>query len=117
MKQSVLLIGTILFLASFNAQASVLKIDSHMANQITSICKFVQGKGHPEDLRLKGMAWCKVGVDYLPEEFSEQKLQVKELYESEEFSELKKNQKFAKYLSQARRRIAEVSLGLASFSE
>lgn len=88
-----------------------------MADQIASICKFVQGKGHPEDLRLKGMAWCKVGVDYLPEDFSEQKLQVKELYESSEFSELKENKKFAKYLSQARRRIAEVSLGMATFSE
>lgn len=116
MKHSVLMV-VVMFLISLNAQANVLKIDSQMASQITSICKFVQGKGHPEDLRLKGMAWCKVGVDYLPDEFTEQKLQVKELYESEEFSELKDNQKFAKYLSQARRRIAEVSLGLASFSE
>lgn len=116
MKHSVLL-GAVIFFISFYAQANVLKIDSQMADQITSICKFVQGKGHPEDLRLKGMAWCKVGVDYLPEEFSEQKLQVKELYNSKEFDELKENKKFAKYLSQARRRIAEVSLGLASFSE
>lgn len=116
MKHSVLLV-VVVFFVSLNAQAGVLKIDSQMASQIASICKFVQGRSHPEDLRLKGMAWCKVGVDYLPDEFSEQKLQVKELYESEEFNELKENQKFAKYLSQARRRVAEVSLGLASFSK
>ena len=116
MKRSVLLV-VLIFLISFNAQANVLKIDSRMADQIASICKFVQGKGHPEDLRLKGMAWCKVGVDYLPDEFSEQKLQVKELYNSKEFAELKENKNFAQYLSQARRRIAEVSLGMATFSE
>ncbi|AUD79050.1 hypothetical protein CW740_07225 [Kangiella profundi] len=116
MKHSVLSVVSVC-LISFNAQANVLKIDSHMADQITSICKFVQGKGHPEDLRLKGMAWCKVGVDYLPDEFSDQKLQVRKLYNSNEFKELKENKKFAKYLSQARRRIAEVSLGVASFSE
>jgi|GEM_PF-1460344 hypothetical protein len=116
MKHSLSLLGVILSV-SLTAQANVLKIDAQMADQITSICKFVQGKGHPEDLRLKGMAWCKVGVDYLPDEYSEQKLQVKELYEAKEFSQLKQNKKFAKYLSQARRRIAEVSLGLATFSE
>lgn len=116
MKHSVLLV-VVACMMSCNAQANVLKIDSQMAEQITSICKFVQGKGHPEDLRLKGMAWCKVGVDYLPEEFAEQKLQVKELYESKEFSDLKENKKFAEYLGQARRRIAEVSLGLATLSK
>lgn len=116
MKHSIIFVA-VMFFMSQHAQANVLKIDSQMASQITSICQFVQGKGHPEDLRLKGMAWCKVGVDYLPDEFSEQKLQVKKLFESEEFSELKANEKFAKYLSQARRRLAEVSLGLATFSE
>ena len=116
MKQSVLWV-VLIYLISGNLNARVLNIDSQMANQITSICKFVKGKGHPENLRLKGMAWCKVGVDYLPEKYKEQKLEVIKLYESKEYSELKENKKFAQYLSQARRRIAEVSLGVTTFRE
>lgn len=98
--------------SSIAAKAEVLDIDGHMADKIVSICKFVQGEGHPEQLRLKGMAWCKVGVDYLPEEYKRQKKLVNHLYKSSNYKHLLKKEEFTSQLKKARRRIAEISLGM-----
>ena len=106
------LVGVMLLATPFVAKAEVLDIDDHMADKIVSICKFVQGEGHPEQLRLKGMAWCKVGVDYLPEEYKRQKKLVNHLYQSTNYKHLLANESFTFQLKKARRRIAEISLGM-----
>ena len=106
------LVGVMLLAASAAAKAEVLDIDDHMADKIVSICKFVQGEGHPEQLRLKGMAWCKVGVDYLPEEYKRQKQLVNHLYKSANYKHLLSKEEFTSQLKKARRRIAEISLGM-----
>lgn len=107
-----LLIGVLFLVVAPTTKAEVLDIDDHMADQIVSICKFVQGEGHPEQLRLKGMAWCKVGVDYMPAEFKRQKKVVNHLYESQNYKHLLDNKEFTSHLKKARRRIAEISLGM-----
>ncbi|WP_228640432.1 hypothetical protein [Kangiella geojedonensis] len=106
------LAGVLLLAVTSVAKAEVLDIDDHMADKIVSICKFVQGEGHPEQLRLKGMAWCKVGVDYLPEEFKRQKKLVNHLYGSDSYKHLLQKDEFTSQLKKARRRIAEISLGM-----
>ncbi|WP_223668992.1 hypothetical protein [Kangiella shandongensis] len=107
-----ILTGILLLVGASVTKAEVLDIDSQMADKIVSICKFVQGKGHPEQLRLKGMAWCKVGVDYMPDEYKRQKQLVNHLYQSESYKHLLKKQEFTTHLRKARRRIAEISLGM-----
>ncbi|AOE49675.1 hypothetical protein [Kangiella sediminilitoris] len=106
------LLGIVLFAISQTGKTEVLDIDSQMADKIVSICKFVKAKGHPEQLRLKGLAWCKVGVDYLPEEYKRQKQLVSHLYESENYKHLLQKNEFISHLKKARRRIAEISLGM-----
>lgn len=107
-----LLTGILLLACIATTKAEVLDIDSRMADKIVSICKFVQGKGHPEQLRLKGMAWCKVGVDYMPDEYKRQKQLVNHLYQSENYKHLLQKEEFTSQLRKARRRIAEISLGM-----
>lgn len=106
------LLGVLFLAVAPTAKAEVLDIDDHMADKIVSICKFVKGEGHPEQLRLKGLAWCKVGVDYLPEEYKRQKQLVNHLYGSDSYKHLLKSEDFTFQLKKARRRIAEISLGM-----
>ncbi|GAA4355699.1 hypothetical protein [Kangiella marina] len=104
--------GIVLLAVSSAAKADILDIDDHTADKIVSICKFVKGEGHPEQLRLKGMAWCKVGVDYMPEQFIRQKKLVSHLYQSDSYKHLLEKKEFTSQLKKARRRIAEISLGM-----
>lgn len=101
-----------IFLMSFSCNANYIVIDEQIAHKILNICKFVQAKGHPESLRLKGMAWCKVGVEYIPSEFKDQKQKISQLYRSEEYKELIEHEKFNHHFKQAKKRIAEISFGM-----
>lgn len=87
-------------------QTEFYQVDEKLVEDMVRLCAFAQGLDYPDDLKLKGMAWCEIGTTFIPEIYIEQIQKVNQLYAKEELQYLKQHSEYPKVLKQAKRKFA-----------
>ena len=97
--------------------SDIYKVDSQLVQQMARLCAFADGKDYPDDLKLKGMAWCEIGNEFITEQYPKEQKLVEELYKAEHLQNLKQHKKYQTNLRAEKRKfVMETLVALESIN-
>lgn len=103
----VLLLGLSKTYASYEP---LYKVEPALVEDMVRLCLFAKGRDYPDDLRLKGMAWCDIANQFISEEYPKKYQQVTKILNDEKLQSLKAHQKYPHFLRLAKRKFANQAL-------